>query len=145
MFTPSQKIDKKEKALLLKAPVLVSVLASVQENHISFEGKAGAIKLAHLKTFTAHPRLIEYYKEVDQNFEKIFDAAVLYYSPFDDDKLKELKNEIYAIQAIILKLDKDLSSILKTSLEGYVKHVKKASRGLIDNFIFPIHINGLSA
>ena len=60
-----ESLTEEEKRLLYKAPVLVSVLASCSLNEVNKAQKADAIKLAHLKTFTAAPLLLSYYAEVE--------------------------------------------------------------------------------
>ena len=84
MIKQFEKLTEEEQALLLKAPVLVSVLAACSFNYVNKAQKADAIKLAHFKTFTAAPVLLPYYIEVDKTFREEFDATVQQYFPFDD-------------------------------------------------------------
>ena len=72
MIKQFQTLTAEEKALLVKAPVLVSVLVSCSFNKVNKTQKADAIKLAHLKTFTAIPVLIPYYMQVGKDFEEQF-------------------------------------------------------------------------
>lgn len=138
-------LPAEEQRLLLKAPVLVSVLASTKSNSINKAQKADAIKLAHFKTFTANPLLLSYYNKVDESFKDDFEASVKQYFPFDESKTLELKNELNVIHGIIKKLDHTYGSILIRSLEKYALHVKKAGHSVIEDFIFPIPIPGLSS
>src|SRR4051812_34154800 len=94
-----------EKALLYKAPVLVSVLASCSDHEMNEARKADAIRLAHLKTFTADPLLIAYYNQVEKHFEEQFESTAARYYPFDETRRAQLKEEINNVEKVIGKLD----------------------------------------
>lgn len=146
MIKEFEKLTNEERDLLYKAPVLVSVLVSSSFNEIEINKsqKADAIKLAHLKTFTAMPLLIPYYTEVEKCFKAVFEEAIKKYFPFDEDKRNELKKEVESTNLIIMKLDKEYSEALVKSFEKYAKHVKAATHSVFQDFIFPIPIKGLS-
>lgn len=144
MIKQLEKLTKQEQELLFKAPVLLSVLAASGDHEIDKKEKAEAIKLAHLKTFTANSLLILYYKEVEKNFNIYFNEATKKYAPFDDEKRKALKAEISVLDTVIKKLDEDFARVLHKSLAGYAEHVRKADASFIEGFIFPIPIYGLT-
>lgn len=145
MIEQFKNLSTEEREHLYKAPVLVSVLVSCSLNEVNEAQKADAIKLSHLKTFTAIPALRDYYEEVDKNFKSQFEATVKEYFPFDENKRKTLKNEIEKVNLIIAKLDGSYGQVLHQSLEGYANHVKKAAHSVFQDFIFPFPIPGLSA
>jgi hypothetical protein len=140
-----EHLTDEEQNLLLKAPVLVSVLACSRSNSINKAQKADAIKLAHFKTFTADPILLPYYNKVDKSFRDDFDAIVKQYSPLDEEKRMELKEEVKKVHRIIGKLEHTYGNTLLKSLEKYSSHVNKAQHSVIEDFIFPIPIPGLSS
>jgi len=144
MVKQFERLTEEERQLLYKAPVLISVLASCSLNEINKQQKTDAIKLAHLKTFTAIPLLISYYIEVEKGFKEEFEYAVKKYSPFDEDKRNEIKKEILKINFIISKLDKDYALTLYAGLDKFAKHVKNARHSIFQDFIFPLPIQGLS-
>ncbi|MEO8771287.1 MAG: hypothetical protein ABI402_14425 [Ferruginibacter sp.] len=144
MIKEFKKLTDTEADLLYKAPVFVSVLASSSYNKINEAQKADAIKLAHLKTYTANPALLSYYLEVEKEFKEEFETTVKAYYPFDDIKRNALKREMKRIGLIILKLDKGYADLLRKSLEGYARHVKRAAHSIFQDFIFPVHIDGLT-
>jgi len=144
MIKQFEKLTSDETELLLKAPVLVSVLASTADHEVGALEKADAIKLAHFKTFTADPMLIPYYKEVDKNFIQNFEMTVKKYAPFDAVQREKLKKKINIVNTIIAKLNKEYAKTLHMSLSDYAEHVKKAGRGLLENFIFPLPLSGLN-
>jgi hypothetical protein len=144
MIQELQRLTNEEKARIFKAPVYVSLLAASSNNEVSEKEKADAIKMAHLKTFTADPLLLEYYNEVEENFVDNFEAAVKRFTPFDDAKRELLTEEVNLLNKIIDKLDQPFASVLKKSLSGYAAHVKKSERALLSNFIFPFKLPGLT-
>ena len=144
MIKQFEKLTNEERELLFKAPVLVSVLASCSFNEVNKAQKTDAIKLAHLKTFTANPLLLPYYAAVEKIFKDEFEAAIKKYFPFDDTKRHDLKVEIERVNLVIGKLDKEYAQILYKSLDRYSNHVKKAAHSIFQDFIFPVPIPGLT-
>ncbi len=146
MIKQFEKLTNEERNLLFKAPVLVSVLASSSFNEIKINKsqKADAIKLAHLKTFTAMPLLHSYYAEVEKDFKETFEEAIRKYFPFDENKRNELKEDMNKISLVINKLDKEYAEALGKSFERYAQHVKKAAHSIFQDFIVPMPIEGLS-
>ena len=144
MIRQFEKLTNDERELLVKAPVLVSVLASCSLNKVNKAQKADAIKLAHLKTFTANPLLLSYYAAAEKTFKDEFEATIKKYFPFDDAKRKDLKVELERVNLVIGKLDKKYADMLRNSLDGYARHVKKAAHSVFQDFIFPLPIPGLT-
>ena len=144
MIAQFERLTEEERQLLYKAPVLVSVLASCTFNEVNKAQKADAIKLSHLKTFTAVPLLLSYYGEVEKVFKEQFEYVVERYFPFDKNKQDEIKKELKKINAIIGKLDKDYALAMHTSLNKFAIHVKKARHSIFQDFIFPLPLQGLT-
>ena len=144
MIPELKKLTVHERELLFRAPVLVSVLASCSEKNISKAQKRDAIKLAHLKTFTANPLLIPYYTEVEKSFEEQFNAAESKYCPFDETKRHELNEEIEKVNAILAKLDRFYGNMLYKSLKKYENHVRRADHSVFQDFLIPLQIEGLN-
>ena len=59
-------------------------------------------------------------------------------------KRESLKKEINLLNNVILKLDKDFARVLHKSLSRYTEHVKKAERNFLENFIFPVPLQGIT-
>jgi len=140
MIPQIAKLSPGEQDLLIKAPVLLSVLASCSGHAINKTQKADAIKLAHIKTFTAIPELQPYFKEVEKNFKEHFEETARQFYPFDEEHRNLLKMEIKKVQDIIGRLDPRYGTILNKSLERYSIHVKRATYSVFREFIFPLVI-----
>jgi hypothetical protein len=138
MIPQFEKLNMYEEELLVKAPVLLSVLASCSRNSINKIQKADAIKLAHIKTFTAIPELQPYFKEAEKNFKEQFEDTAEQYYPFDEQKRNLLKKEIAKVQETIKKLEPRYALALTKSLERYAGHVKRATHSIFRDFIFPL-------
>jgi hypothetical protein len=104
MIAQLEKLSPQEYELLIKAPALFSVLASCSDHGINKTQKSDAIKLAHIKTFTAEPELQPYFKDAKKNFKEHFDQIASLYYPFDEFRRDMLKLEIKKVQHIISKL-----------------------------------------
>lgn len=144
MIKEFEKLTPSERELLYRAPVLISVLVSSSPNAINEKKKNDAIKLAHLRTFTAPPILHTYYHEVDRIFKDEFEKAVKEYYPFDEEKRAALEREIARISAVTDKLDKSYAQVLNNSLDSYARHVKKSEYSVFRNVIFPFAFSRLN-
>jgi hypothetical protein len=144
MIEEFEELPEEEQKLLLQAPVIVSLLASIGNGEINQWKKIDAIKLAHVKTFTAPLLLIRYYKEVDKTFKHDFQLFEKIYTPINDASTSLLQNKIALINNVIAKLDDEFALALHESLLSYAEHVKKAYKGFLLNFIFPFPIPGLT-
>jgi ribosomal protein S17E len=145
MITQFENLSNEEYGRLLTAPVLVSVLVACTSNQeMDKKEKAEAIKLTHLKTFTSTSLLQPYYEKVEEDFEKNFEAAVTKYAPFKAGRCEELKKEINEVNAIIDKLSSGFANDLRQSLSDYTEHVRKAERSVVEDFIFPFKVRGLT-
>lgn len=144
MIPELKKLTEQECELLFRAPVLVSVLASCPDKSINEVQKQDAIKLAHLKTFTANPVLIPYYTEVEKNFQQHLNAAENKYCPFDENRRHELLEEIERINVVLSKLDDAYAHILYKSLKKYETHVRRSSHSIFQDFVIPFQIAGLN-
>jgi hypothetical protein len=138
MIAQFEKLAPQEQELLIQAPVLLSVLASCSEHAINKAQKSDAIKLAHIKTFTAIAELQPYFKEVEKNFKEHFEQIAEQYHPFDNIHRNLIKLEIQNIQKIISKLNPSYGKALSKSLERYTVHVKRATYSIFQDFIFPL-------
>jgi hypothetical protein len=145
MIDQFETLILEERELLLRTPVLLSVFTACSDKQINRAQKADAIKLSHLKPFTADPSLIPFYKEVEKNFEQDFELISKQYSPFDEESRRRVKSEIKRAQLILGKLNRDYASKLLRSFEKYERHVRRAAHSVVEDFVFPVPIRGFNA
>jgi len=73
-----------------------------------------------------------------------FEFFALLYAPFDTWKMKELQTEVDAINDIIARLDPAFAVLMHHSLSTYAEHVKHADHSVLEDFLFPIPIHGIT-
>ena len=136
-------LTTEEKVLLLKAPVIVSVLTLSSFKEITKAQKDSAVKLAHMKTFTEHYLLAPYYEEVDKNFKKELEQYAAYFFPFDSMRNIAIKKEMDKVNSVIDKLDNVYAGLLRKSLAGFARHVNHAAHSVFQDLIFPVAFSKL--
>lgn len=144
MKTQLEKLSDHDRALLLKAPALVSVLAAGAHGEITASQKAHALELSHLRTFTAPPVLQPYYKEVEKVFKPELERLIQQYFPIDSQKRTALRHEFRKVYAVLPHLDEYFRYHLVKSLKSYARHVLDDHQHFFEFFAFPLAIPGIT-
>lgn len=133
------KLDQIDRDILLRAPAVVALLASVSDDgEVSDKERAESVKLAHLRTYTSKPILHNYYKEVDKVFEGHFENILAQLPSEWKEKERFLENRLLNLDPVLLKLDPVYAEELITSLKSFAKHVFKSNSNFLQNFLLPI-------
>ena len=82
--------------------------------------------------------------EVEKNFTMHFEEIAKQYAPLNKGKRDELKKEIESIDPLLDKLDKEYARTLRSSLNKFARHVQHADRNILEYFIFPCPIPGIT-
>lgn len=130
-------LSDSEKALLVKAPAIIAVLAAGKDGSISDLQRAEATKLADIKTFAAPEMLRSYFTDADRNFEQNFRDIAARYCPFGQGAVKELESRVDEVNHIINKLEPPVAAALRKSLAAYAKHVHNADTSFVENYLLP--------
>ena len=139
-----EDLSQQEKKQLIRFPVYVSLLAASKDCCLDRQEKNIAIKLTHIKTFSSDPVLIDYYAAVDQDFEKAV-AEISEQLPREKDARElVIRKELRKLEGILKKLDEDYAAIMHHSLRSYKDQVSRAHRNILEYFLFPLPINGLT-
>ena len=144
MLKEINKLEPEDASIILQAPALLSVMAACSEKGTNIAEKVDAIRMSHLRTFTAEFQLLDYYREVEKTFVEQFEALAKKYYPMDDKNRKALERELIKLNKAISKLGARNESIMHKSLNSYVAHVKKAGRSVFFDFFFPVPIEGIT-
>ncbi|HVS96658.1 MAG TPA: hypothetical protein VHE54_09220 [Puia sp.] len=137
-------LNQPEREQLLRFPVYLSLLAASKDCRLDGAEMHTAIKLTHIKTFSCDPVLADYYAEVDSNFEAVA-TKISNQLPADRDAREfAIKRELDKLEAILRKLDKRYAAILHESLRSYKDHVSRAHRNVLEYFLFPLPIGGIT-
>lgn len=137
-----EKLNDKERDILLKLPAVVAILAAVSnDGTVSSNEKAESIKLSHLRTYTSSPMLQDYYKEVDKVFDEKFEGIMAQLPSEWKDKEAFLEKEITDLNQVLPKLDKRYARELVDSLKSFSRHVFKSNSSFLRYFLLPIFMN----
>ncbi len=138
------ELNEKDKKQLLRFPAYISLLASTGENGMDKQEKNAALKLAHIKTFASDPELRDFYKAVESDFE-IQLTELNKNLPHDRQRRKSaIQQELNKLESILEKLDSPYVSMLRHSMESYKNHVSRAHQNILEYFIVPVPIKGIS-
>jgi hypothetical protein len=138
-------LNKEEREQLLKFPAYISLLASTAADGIDKQEKKAAVKLTHIKTFSCDPMLSGFYKEVETRFEKTIEALDRELPHTKEERALAISRELDKIEISLKKLDPIYGIVLRHSMETYKQHISKAHQNILEYFIFPMPIDGLSA
>lgn len=137
-------LNEEERAIILRAPAIVAILAAISDDgEVSENEKADAVKLSHLRTYTSPEILHNYYKEVELVFEENFSYVMANLPESWEEKEQYLKSRIVVVNSILKKLDKVYAQELINSLRSFSKHVFKSNSSFLENFVLPIFMTNL--
>ncbi|MBZ5859426.1 hypothetical protein [Flavihumibacter profundi] len=137
-------LGEKERAQLLKFPAYISLLASTAANGIDKKEKKAVVKLTHIKTFSCDPLLADFYKEAEQGFEKTITDLDNELPRNKEERTISICQELNKLEPILKKLEPRYVTVLRHSMESYKQHISKAHHNILEYFIFPIPIDGIS-
>jgi hypothetical protein len=137
-------LSRQEKDQLIRFPVYISLLAASKDYLLDRKEKHSVVHLTHIKTFACDPVLADYYAEVDKDFESaIFEST----NRLPQDKEQReiaIKRELGKLENLLRKLDVDYAIRMRYSLRAYKDHVSKAHRNVLEYFLFPLPIGGIT-
>lgn len=137
-------LSEKEKVQLLQFPAYISLLASTADDGIDEQEKRTAVKLTHIKTFSSDPLLSDFYKEAENIFEKTVITLNDELPHAKKERTLAICHELDKLEPLLKKLDPEYASVLRYSMESYKHYISRAHRNILEYFIFPMPINGLT-
>ena len=115
-----QNLSPEEFSQLLDSPVWIALAAAYAgDGVVSEDERAEAIRLVHLRVFTAPKSLRPFYELVDSQFEQRFTILDLRLPSRLEDIEIYLEQQLKRVYEIMIKLDPDVSSSLEESLESF--------------------------
>lgn len=133
-----------EKEMLLKFPAYISLLAANWDGNLSENEKKEAIYLAHIKTFTSHPLLKEFYLEADKVFKSNIEQLDNELPKEKKERDEAIKTELQKLEPILKKLGKYFAQTMHSSMSSFKNHVSASHHSILESFIFPIPIKGIT-
>jgi hypothetical protein len=125
-------------------PVWLALLAAYRsDGKLSNDERNVALKLTHMRSYSAPKSLQGYYKRVDERFAERFEQLRRRLPDSHANKMSYILAQIRRAEKIIAGLDPDISSGLKQSLSSFYKHVFNADKSFFQYFAFPVISNRL--
>jgi len=137
-------LEKNEREMLIKFPVYISLLAINNDEGLDAMGKKSAIKFSNIKTYSCDPLLQDFYKEVDRVFEKNITELDNQLPKDRNEREHAIKSELRKLEKILMKMGDEYILTMHLSMKSFKDHVSKAHRNVLEYFIFPVPINGIT-
>ncbi len=131
MIKEFDNLREEEVEVMLKAPVLVSVLIAGADGTIDKAETKEAISIARGKQSRAREQLVDYYKLVGEGFEAKFNEMVQSYPSKPEERNPMIIAELKRLNRILPKLDKNFSVKFHASLKDLAKKIAEASGGVL--------------
>lgn len=117
--------------VLLKAPVLVSILIAGADDKIDKNEIHEAVEIANSKQSRAREQLIDYYKEVGKDFKEKFEQIVNEMPDSPEGRSEIITKELRKLNFILPKIDRKFAVKLHASLKDMAKKIAEASGGIL--------------
>lgn len=139
-----ENLTKQETDQLLKFPSYISLLAANADGRMDDEEKKTAIKFTHIKTFSSDPKLKDFYAEVNKTFEQDINMLDKELPKERHERQAAIENELSKLKEILLKLPNEYQAIMLHSMQSYKDHVSHAHYNVLESFVLPIVIQGIT-
>ncbi|SCY41378.1 hypothetical protein [Flavobacterium caeni] len=135
--------EQREK--LQQFPAFISLLAANADGQLDDQEKQKAIDLAHIKDYdNKEPLLARYYQDVRENFAQQLDRldALL---PRDKKQREEaIKYQLTEIETILGVLGSAYAQAMRRSMQSFKEYVSNAHDHVLEHFLFPLPIKGIT-
>lgn len=131
MVAELEHLDDEELELILRVPILVSILIAGADNEIDKTEVKQAVNISKTKQARARKSLIEYYKEVGDNFEDKLKVMINSY-PLDAQKRNPMIiEELEKLNELLPKIEKQYAIEFYESVKDIAKKIAEASGGVL--------------
>jgi hypothetical protein len=139
-----KNLDALHKQEFLKFPVYISLLAASKDCKLDGAEREAVVKLANIKSFDSESLLAEFFKEADKVFENNLSQIERDLPMGKENREVFIKTEILKLEKILLKLGKKYARAMHRSMDTFKDHVSRAHHSIIEDFLLPIPIPGLT-
>jgi hypothetical protein len=139
-----KQLDERECSQLLKFPAYISLLAANSVGGLDVREMKAVMKLTHIRTFTCEPILADFYARVESTFEATITELNQQLPGTKQEREAAIRKELARLDIILKRVGKNDAAIMRHSLKAYKDHVSKAHRNVLEYFIFPLPIEGLT-
>jgi len=131
MIKEFEKLREEEVEILLKAPVLVSILIAGADGNIDKAETKEAVSIARGKQSRAREQLVDYYKLVGETFEEKFNDLVANFPLKPEERNPMIIAELKRLNRILPKIEKNFAIKYHASLKDLAKKIAEASGGVL--------------
>ena len=130
MIPEFEKLTDEEVELMFRAPMLVAVLVAGADSNIDRTEMNEAIKVITLKPNKARKELVEYYKNIAEDFEDKL-KLIIHELPNDlSEREKAIVDELAKLNEIFSKLDKPFAIKFYESIKDIGMKIAESSGGV---------------
>ena len=131
MIDQFKVLSAEEVEIMLRTPLLVSVLIAGADNEIDNSEIKEAVSIAKLKQKKARVDLIDYYKEVGIDFEDKLKVMIQQFPIKAEERNPMIIEELEQLNKILPKLDKKFAVEFYASIKDIAKKIAESSGGLL--------------
>lgn len=131
MIKEFEKLREEEIEIMLKAPVLVSVLIAGADGTIDKAEVKEAVAIARGKQSRAREQLVDYYKLVGETFESKFNEMITNFPQKPEERNPMIIAELKRLNRILPKVEKNFAVKFYASLKDLAKKIAEASGGVL--------------
>jgi hypothetical protein len=130
MIAEFDGLDQPEKELMYSLPIYVAVLIAGADGKIDNNELKKAVAISGLKTTKARKELIDFYTEVNTDYEDKLKMTIANLPSDVREREKILIEKIAEVNAVMPKLESSFAVKLYASLKEIAKHIAEASGGV---------------
>ena len=130
MIPEFAELSQEESELMYSLPIYVSVLIAGADGKIDTNEIKKAVSLSGLKTMKARKELIDYYKQVNTDYEDKLKMTIANLPSDAKQREKLIIEEISKVNAIFPKIEKSFAIKLYASVKEIAQHIAEASGGV---------------
>ena len=130
MIPEFDQLEQSEKDLMYSLPIYVAVLIAGADGRIDNNELKKAVSISNLKTSKARKELIEYYNEVNTDYEDKLKMTIANLPSGTKEREKLLIEELGKVNDLWPKIESSFAVKLYASLKEIAKHIAEASGGV---------------
>lgn len=130
-MTQFDHLTEEERELMFKVPILVSILIAGADNDIDRSEIRKAVDISSIKQKQAREELLDYYREVAQDFEDKMKVLIQHYPQNALERNPMIIEELEKVNLVLPKLDNRFAVEFYASIRDIAKKVAEASGGVL--------------
>lgn len=139
-----KNLSLEEQDKLLKFPAYITILAANSDGKVDAAEKEAALDLTHIRSYKSDEKLSGFYKEAEKVFEQNIEELVAQLPQDKNEKEAVVINELKNVESILMKLGYSYTKAMHESMRTFKDHVSNAHNNVLQEFIFPIPIKGIT-